>query len=582
VILSKLSWKQAMNKPKSSLSLVSSFAVLLLLAGCNIPFQAAPGSLTLPATAAVQTGNQPPLVNPTLPPSPLPPTATPLPSLTPVPTFTPTRIIETATATLTPAGETTAVPAPALFETAWTDRSIFQAGLIETEQAILDRLPGATVYHIDLHIADTLTELQGQEELLYTNQEAEPLSEIYMRLFPNLLGGSITVSNIKINDEPVEPSFELRNSAIRISLSTSLLPGEQVVVELDFSVQVPQRAGGNYGVYSFQENVLALAHFYPIVAVYDDEGWNIELPPRIGDVLYADASFYRVRVSAPATQTLVASGLEISRELSGERQVAAFAAGPVRDFYLVASDRYSVVSRTVGQTTLNSYAPTDLSDGAEAALDFAAQAMQSFNERFGPYPFTEFDIVSTTTFALGVEYPGIVAILLNLYDPFGRVRGQSTFALMESVVAHEVAHQWFYSSIGNDQIDEPWLDEALAQYATLLYYQDVYGPAGADGFRSSLERRWGSIGRADIPIGLPVRDYTPEEYSGIVYGRGPLFIEALAETMGQVAFAEFLRDYYQTYQWDNAVGDDFKQLAEHHCACDLTPLFETWVLPRTD
>ncbi|MCB0181952.1 MAG: hypothetical protein KDI62_27240, partial [Anaerolineae bacterium] len=139
----------------------------------------------------------------------------------------------------------------------------------------------------------------------------------------------------------------------------------------------------------------------------------------------------------------------------------------------------------------------------------------------------------------------------------------------------------FYSLVGNDQVDEPWLDEALAQYATILYYHDVYDEQAAAGFSRSLERRWARVGQADIPIGLPVRDYSVDEYSGIIYGRGPLFIAHLAETMGQATFDEFLQDYYTTYRWRIATGDDFKQLAEQHCQCNLTPLFETWVYPKS-
>jgi aminopeptidase N len=365
-----------------------------------------------------------------------------------------------------------------------------------------------------------------------------------------------------------------------VPLAPALQPGEQAVIQLQFTVKVPASEGGNYGTFAFLNEVLALAHFYPMIAVYDDEGWNVEIAPEIGDVIYADSSFYLVRVTAPATQTLVASGIEIDRAEQEGQQTVTFAAGPVRDFYLAASDRYSVTSRTVGETTVNSYAPAELGDGAETALHQAAQALEDFNNRFGNYPFTEFDIVSTTTFALGIEYPGLVAILVDLYEQSENVGGTPAGNLMEAVIAHEVAHQWFYSVIGNDQVDEPWLDEALAQYATLLYFSDVYGPAAAGGFRGSLERRWNRVDRAEIPIGLPVRAYTPQEYSSIVYGRGPLFLEKLAETMGQQTFEAFLRDYYQSQRWDIATGEEFKALAEQHCGCELTPLFETWVYKK--
>ena len=117
-------------------------------------------------------------------------------------------------------------------------------------------------------------------------------------------------------------------------------------------------------------------------------------------------------------------------------------------------------------------------------------ALRAFNERLGVYPFTELDIVSTATSALGIEYPGIIAMAVRLYPP----KTEYASAWLESTMAHEVSHQWFYSTVGNDQQDEPWLDEALAQYSTLLYYwQDLYGPAGAEGFRGSLRERWGRV-----------------------------------------------------------------------------------------
>lgn len=489
-------------------------------------------------------------------------------------------VIRTATTTgseESPAEEQGSLPAPSLFEGAWADRSPFRTGLINAEQAVLDGLPGASVYHLDVQLSDDLVSLQGREEVHYTNRDDKPLAEVYFRLFPNLADGSATVSSIKVNGLTVGPEYELEQSAMRVPLSPPLPPGESLVFQLEFAVQVPAEDGGNYGTFAFKDGVLALAHFYPLIAVYDDEGWNIEIAPYIGDVIYADTSFYLARVTAPVSQTLVASGREINREQNEAQQTVTFAAGPVRDFYLVASDRYTVTSRTVGETTVNSYAPTELAAGGEIVLDQAEAALQSFNTRFGPYPFTEFDLVSTTNFALGVEYPGIVALLINLYDPAGQVRGSATTPLLEGVVAHEVAHQWFYSQVGNDQVDEPWLDEALAQYATILYYQDVYGDEGAAGFRGSLERRWQRVNRADIPIGLPVAGYDESSYGAIVYGRGPLFIEQLAETMGQETFAAFLRDYYRTNLWGIATGDSFKQLAEQHCACDLTPLFEASV-----
>jgi hypothetical protein len=59
------------------------------------------------------------------------------------------------------------------------------------------RLPGASVYRIDLDIPNDHTQLQGHETVHYTNQETAPLNEIYFRLFPNAAGGKATIANVK-------------------------------------------------------------------------------------------------------------------------------------------------------------------------------------------------------------------------------------------------------------------------------------------------------------------------------------------------------------------------------------------------
>ncbi|MFN2269846.1 MAG: M1 family aminopeptidase, partial [Anaerolineae bacterium] len=292
---------------------------------------------------------------------------------------------------------------------------------------------------------------------------------------------------------------------------------------------------------------------------------------------YLDASFYIVRVVTPPDLILVTSGVEVARQEWDGGQTVTFAAGPARTFYLAASEQFSVLSETVGETTVNSYALPGYEDGAELALQVAADALRSFSARFGVYPYTEFDVVPTPMRALGIEYPGVIGITLAAYDLEGSLSGMPTQVILESAVAHEVAHQWFYNGVGNDQVDEPWLDEALAQYLTALYYADTSGVDFAQGYIDSWTGRWARVAQAEIPIGLPSRDYDEKSYGAIVYGRGPLFLEALAQEMGQETFDAFLRDDYQSHLWGIGTTEDFKALAEQHCDCDLTDLFEAWV-----
>ncbi len=469
---------------------------------------------------------------------------------------------------------------PAISGIPWHDRTIYQAGLIESEQAILAELPGATVYHLDIELAKNMTQVSGNEHLQYTNQEDTALDRVYFHLFPNLLGGSIELSNVLVNGTAVQPKLEGElNSLLNIPLTTQLQPGETVEIEMDFVTGIPQESGRNYGIFAFVDNVLALAHFYPQVTVYDDETWNIATPAESGDVTYADMSFYRVTVTAPIDQVMAASGVEILLVENEDLQTITFAAGPMRDFFLAASAEYEVFSTTVGEIQVNSYAFAELMDGARVAADVTANALAINGERFGAYPYTEFDIVGTPTLALGVEYPGIVANTLRIYDLEAESFNTPNQVMLESTTAHEVGHQWFYNLVGNDQLDEPWIDESLTQYATYLYFLDRYGRGAAESFYGSLEGRWGRINNADIPIAMPVGAYEGAEYSGIIYGRGPIFVRTLAQEIGIETMDAFLKDYSTQFRWGISNTEAFQSLAEQHCSCNLDNIFAEWIYP---
>ena len=473
----------------------------------------------------------------------------------------------------------TATAEPDLFDIPWEDRSIFKTGLVASEQSVLNELKNASVYHIEFKIAEDLYHITGTEEVRYINAEDVPLDQVQLRLFPNILGGEMTVSDLTVDGQSVNPGLELQDSLLTLPFSTQLAPGQSAILRMDFAITVPESVELNYGVLSYFDDVLTLAHAYPMIAVYDDEGWNSEIPPQSGDVTYADSSFFLVKVTAPKDVTLVTTGKNVSLAENGDTQTLSVASGPARDFYLVASPNYEEISRTFGEVTIRSYAPANLKEGAGMALDVAGRAIEDFSTRYAPFPYTEFDIVSTPTLALGIEYPGMVAITSRIYDVDQEYRGTPTSVYLESTVAHEVGHQWFYGLVGDDQLDDPWLDESLTQFVTLQYYADEYGASGEDGFRSSLEARWDGVNKAKIPIGRPVADYSGQEYSAIVYGRGALFFVALRERMGEESFDAFIKEYTETLSWGIATPEVLQSLAEKQCACDLDELFTEWVYP---
>jgi len=478
-----------------------------------------------------------------------------------------------------PSNPATSTPAPLEPTDPDDELSIFREGLIDSQQALLDGLTDASFYKIQFILQEDVATSEGQEDVRYTNREDVPLAEIQFRLLPNVLNGDMKVASVRVNDQPFEPIYELQDSLMRVPLYEPLQPGESVDISIQFSVTAPTTIESNYGILAYYEGVLTLAHAYPMIAVYDDEGWNAEIPPNQGDPTYADASFFLVTVDAPAELVLVGAGREVSREDTGGRQIVTYAAGPARDFYLAASADYEVTSQTIGGVTFNSYASAGLEGGAQMAIEAAARSFEFFGEQYAPYPYTEFDIVSTPTYALGIEYPGVIAITDRIYDLGGTLSGTPNGIMMETTVAHEAGHQWFYNLVGNDQLDEPWLDESLTQFVTWQYYADQYGQGGDVGFRESLEGRWSRVNSEEIPIGMPVSEYDGVAYSAIVYGRGPLFFEALRDEMGEENFNTFIKDYVVSNSWEIGTSESLKELAEKHCNCNLTSLYENWVTP---
>lgn len=455
--------------------------------------------------------------------------------------------------------------------------AIYRSALTAAAQNDLALLDRPTRYGLTLTYDHNTSTLSGSQDVVYFNRQAAALNEIYFRLFANypLSGGKISVSKTTVNGEPVTPELQAQNTALRVPLATPLAPKESAKLALDFTVTVPRVSGQRYDDFIAGDFVTTLPTVYPLIPAYDSNGWHIELPPAYGDLVYADVSLYAVTLTVPSQMLVIASGSTLDvRNNGNDTATWRIAGAPMRDFNINLTSALQKTSAIVGETTINSYfEPSDAENGRKA-LQVATDAFKLFQNRFGAYPYRELDIVQTPTTAGGIEYPGVIAIGRRLYA----LKSEQDF--FEFATAHEVAHQWWYAVVGNDQVNYPWVDEALAQYSTLLFYEDARGAtAGAFVLRNVFQGQYNRAKNdgADAVVNQPVGAFSEQTYGAIVYGKGPLFFDAIRKKMGDDKFIKFLRTYYEKYRYKTAFPDDILKTAEEAYGGSLRDEYQKWI-----
>lgn len=475
----------------------------------------------------------------------------------------------------TPAPEITLVP-PATPEAAFgltlAEADNAQAAMRPefVEDLALDRLAGATRYVLDVTVAfqsQQAATITGLVDIRYTNQTDAPLDELYLMLWPNhptQYLGRLDLGSVTVGGAVVEPELEHAGLAARLPLATPLAPGDQIDLSAAF---IAEAYGGLEGGarYGMSNGVLLAPSFYPLIPRHVDGAWQTEPAPTGGDTTNSDISFYAWRITAPDNLAVAATGTLVESSATATSQTQVLVTGPVRDLALVVGPLQHT-QRMVDGIAVNVYLLDEHASEAERMLDQAAAQIENLQARVGPYPFNELDIVDAPGAFGGIEYPALIFI--------GIVDGRG----YEVANVHEVGHQWFYSLIGDDQLREPWLDEAAASYTEVLYFEHTEGP---DAARQHLDHFWlyvFSSDEPDLPIGLPIVEYpSGNEYGLLVYGKGALFFDALRRELGDEVFFQFLRAYYDTYRYGFATGTGFQAVAEETCACELDELFDLWV-----
>lgn len=470
------------------------------------------------------------------------------------------------------------------------------------------------LYDLDIVLDHSAATFTLHEEIWFTNTDNVPVNEVVFRLYANVTGdaaqpghpprvslvrGACVGAACSVTSEgpsvivvhptaPVVPggrlrvSMELTGSLQRIASSRTNV----LMQSLEGLTQLASGEGlGNYGLLAIGDSIASMANFYPVLARRRNHAWERNDASAIGDLGSDELAHVRARIDAPTNVRVVTTGVQTSESGGGAapRRRVEVAAAMVRDFALLASPDFQTESRRVGDVELRATFLASERAAGLRTLDTAEHALQTFERRFGFYPYADLDVVEAALVggAGGVEFAGLVTVASMLYrpmlptsGPLGEIltvlgvaggalgRHAALDNLLEFVTAHEVAHQWWHGIVGNDSRQHPFVDEGLAQWSAALYLEERYGATRARQDADANVRMnyqvMRLLGHPDAPVDRPVSAFgSPLSYAGLVYGKGPYMYNALRTAVGDGPFFAALQGYVARYRFRLAPSRGF-------------------------
>jgi hypothetical protein len=393
----------------------------------------------------------------------------------------------------------------------------------------------------DLHSAT------GRETVTFTPDL--PVCELVFRAWPNMPnasepGNALQVTDATVDGVPTTPTVQAAGAPpgapgtlVQLPLPACVGAGRTVRAELGFTLRLGEDANDRLGT-SPSTATSWFGSGFPLLAWVQGQGWARDDAVRIPSETATSEDFRldALHVTAPDGAAVSGTG-RADAPAPGPRAgttTHVFRADAVRDVS-VAVGAYRVLERDVAGTRLHLFTPasgtrTDPQRWADAIDD----ALGRLETLLGPFPYPDLWVATAPPLSSGIEYPGALQ--------FGDIRMDG------ELVTHELAHQWFYGLVGNNQARDPWLDEGFATYAqAVVSGGDRSGPGRSGRSGGSDEYRLDDVPAAlRGKLGDPMTawsDRGDKAYYTGVYVQGAATLLAARDRVGAGPFDAAIRAY---------------------------------------
>lgn len=387
-----------------------------------------------------------------------------------------------------------------------------------------------------------------------------------------------TVQQISAGRQNLTYQLGASPASLEVNLPQTLAPGQKIALTVQTLTSVPyrrdrfgyQKVGGG--------KIFNLSFCFPYLSDYRHGQWNYHPYSDEGENRSSAISDYQVTFIAPHAYKVASSG---SHFTNGDQ--TTINAPQIRDLAIVASNRFRLSHRQADGVEINNFyvaGPNQSNNHRYNTLteQVAADSLRLYQKDYGTkYPYPNLDITECPfpKDLGGMEYSGLIMVSDEGLLKKKKGAGQDYSQLLEDV-SHEVAHQWFFGTVGSDEFMEPWLDEGMAEFSddyvfglshnksmTLLdKYAGIEGISrqARRGLRRFLRKAMSHLikNKRKTIINYPM-DKIPkgEDESDLDYDQAATFYLQLMYAMGQKKFFQAMRDYCRTYYMKQATGRDF-------------------------
>lgn len=448
-----------------------------------------------------------------------------------------------------------------------------------------------SVYKISAVYDEQNHTVTAEMSLSYYNATGSVLDEVCMHLYPaffredarfspvssELLStaypcgksyGGIEVSEVTLNGQKIDVVISGEDDdilVVKLGENGELYPGERVTIGVNFTLTIPQ-VNHRFG---YNGRTVNLGNWYPVACVYEDGKFVTDTYCEYGDPFYSECANYEISLSVPSGLAVASTG-ETSKSEGDVCDLFELKANKVRDFAIVIGEMKMLGARVNG-VDINYYYTAD--DNAEKTLACASDAIKTFSNLFGKYPYSTYSVVRTHFLHGGMEYPALSLISDALND-----------SLFTEAVIHETAHQWWYGVVGNNEVKNAWMDEGLSEFSTGLFYEQ--NPSyGVDANKRQADALGAYIiyfddckaNARDDSMNRSLGEYKDTfEYTYCSYVKGELMFSSLRTVIGNDDFINGLKKYYNDYKFKNAKPDDLIGCFERTSARPLKSFFDAW------